>query len=255
MGRTISRYGWVRDLPDFRDHKFSDVLGVQSLSDLPSLVDLRNEMPPVYDQGSLGSCTANAIGAAVQYDLRKLNLPDFMPSRLFIYFNEREMEGTIKVDSGAMIRDGMKSLSVQGVCHETIMPYVIERFTRRPTKRAYTDGLRHNKVQYMSVEQSESGLKSALASGFPVVFGFAVYNSFEGKEVAASGIVEMPKPNETCIGGHAVLIVGYDDSTRRFIVRNSWGESWGMRGYFTMPYDYVLNSNLADDFWVLKSIN
>jgi len=250
-----NRYGWKRDLPDFRDMKFESVMEVQSLSTLPSSVDLRPGMPAVYDQSSLGACTAHAIAAAVEYDLKKEKLPDFMPSRLFIYYNEREMEGTINQDAGAMIRDGIKSLNTKGVCHENLMPYVISKFKNKPSQAAYKDALLHNKVSYLSVAQNEQSLKSALASGFPVVFGFSVYESFESEDVAKTGIVNMPDKSEGNLGGHAVLCVGYDDATKRVTVRNSWGAEWGMQGYFTMPYDYILNPDLADDFWTLKSIN
>ena len=209
-------------------------------------------MPPVYNQGNLGSCTGNAIAAALEYDLIKQNLKDFTPSRLFIYYNERLLEGTVKSDSGAMIRDGIKTVSKQGACKETIWPYDILKFARKPTVTAYKDGLNHVGVSYYSVNQTELEIKTALASNFPVIFGFTVFSSFETQEVATTGIVKMPVANESVLGGHAVLIVGYDDSKRQFIVRNSWGESWGSNGYCFMPYSYITNRNLCSDFWVIR---
>lgn len=97
-------------------------------------------------------------------------------------------------------------------------------------------------------------MKGCLASGYPFVFGFSVYESFESQAVAQTGIVPMPSPNEQLLGGHAVLAVGYDDEQGRFIVRNSWGKDWGMEGYFTIKYDYLLNDNLADDFWTIRRV-
>jgi C1A family cysteine protease len=97
-------------------------------------------------------------------------------------------------------------------------------------------------------------MKGCLASGYPFVFGFSVYESFESQEVKQTGRVPMPSPNEQLLGGHAVLAVGYDDSQRRFIVRNSWGKDWGMQGYFTIPYAYLLDDNLADDFWTIRQV-
>ena len=95
-------------------------------------------------------------------------------------------------------------------------------------------------------------MRKCLAEGFPFVFGFTVYDGFESASVAKSGKLNLPKPGEKVLGGHAVCAVGYDDKAKRVIVRNSWGTDWGMKGFFTMPYDYVSNSSLADDFWTLR---
>ncbi len=250
----IQRYGWIPDLPDARDHVYGAPAAVMAA--LPTKVDLRPQCPPVYDQGQLGSCTANAIGAAIQFERIKQKLsPDFVPSRLFIYFNERVIEGTVSTDSGAQIRDGIKSVAKQGACPEPEWPYDISKFTVRPPKADYGDALKDRAVSYSRLAQNSNLLKGCLASGYPFVFGFTVYESFESQAVAKSGIVPMPAPGEQTVGGHAVLAVGYDDSGQRFIVRNSWGTGWGMNGYFTMPYAYVTDSNLADDLWTIRLIS
>jgi len=201
------------------------------------------------------NCTANSIGAAFEYDLMQQKLPSFTPSRLFIYYNERSVEGTIKSDSGAMIRDGIKVVNKLGACKETTWTYDISKFAKKPSTAAFKEAMSHLGVKYYSVKQTEFDIKTALASGFPVVFGFTVYESFESATVAKTGIVNMPAKTEKSLGGHAVLIVGYDDAKRQFRVRNSWGPSWGLKGYFLMPYDYVVNPNLASDFWVLQQIS
>ena len=252
MKRTPS-YGWVPDLPDHRDHLFAAAPAF--LTALPKSVNLRSQCPPVYDQGQLGSCTANAIGAAVQFERMKQGLkPAFNPSRLFIYYNERVMEHTVSSDSGAQIRDGIKSVGQQGDCPETEWPYEINDFTVRPPKKCYTDALKYKTVSYQRVTQSLNQMKGCLVSGYPFVFGFTVYESFESQAVADSGIMPMPKPSERSIGGHAVMAVGYDDTKGRFIVRNSWGTGWGKGGYFEMPYAYISDSNLADDFWTIRLV-
>jgi C1A family cysteine protease len=252
--RKIKRYGWIPDLPDARDHLYGAPMAV--MAELPSQADLRPQCPAVYDQGQLGSCTANAIGAAIQFDRMKQQLsPDFVPSRLFIYYNERAMEGTIETDAGAQSRDGIKSVAKQGVCPETDWPYDISKFAVEPPKLDYEEALQNRAVSYSRLVQNLNLLKGCLASGFPFVFGFAVYESFETQAVARTGVVPMPSPSEQALGGHAVLAVGYDDSTQRFIVRNSWGTGWGINGYFTMPYAYVIDSNLADDLWTIRLVS
>lgn len=211
-------------------------------------------MPPVYDQGELGSCTANAIGAAFEYNQVRGGKADFMPSRLFIYYNERKMEGTIKSDSGAMIRDGIKSVNKIGVVSEIEWPYVISRFAVTPPAKVYNDARFHRSVQYQRVPQNTHAMKQCLAQGNPIVFGFTVYESFESDQVASTGEVPMPGLSESVLGGHAVLAVGYDDSVKRFKVRNSWGPGWADSGNFTMPYDYLTNPSLSDDFWTISQV-
>jgi C1A family cysteine protease len=250
--RSIQRYGWVPDLPDARDFLFSAPDAV--ITNLPTKVDLRSKCPRVYDQGQLGSCTANAIAGAYEFDQVKERQKDFMPSRLFIYFNERTMEGTIDVDAGAMIRDGIKSVAKLGVCTENSWPYDIAAFRDQPGAACYKEALGHQAVVYRSVSQQLNQMQACLATGTPIVFGFSVYESFESEQVARTGVLEMPAPREKQVGGHAVVAVGYDNPSQRFLVRNSWGTSWGQKGYYTMPYGYVTNSQLAQDFWAIYAV-
>jgi C1A family cysteine protease len=249
----IKRYGWIADLPDHRDLMYAAPM--QVLTALPAKTDLTSKCPSVYDQGQLGSCTANAIAGAIEFDLMKENKKEFMPSRLFIYYNERAIEGTVDSDSGAQIRDGVKSVADQGDCPEDLWPYDINKFTDKPSQNCYDNAVQHKAVQYQRVIRDLNQMKGCLASGYPFVFGFTVYQSFESQEVAQTGHASMPSSGEQAVGGHAVLAVGYDDSQNWFVVRNSWGTSWGMKGYFTLPYSYLLNANLADDFWTIRVVN
>jgi len=253
MGYKIKRYGWTRDLPDQRDHLFAAPRA--NLLMLPPSADLRGQCPPVYDQGQLGSCTANAIGAAIEFDQMKQKLKTvFPPSRLFIYYNERDMEGTVDSDSGGQIRDGVKSVAQLGDVPESEWPYDIGKFAEKPPAKCYADARKYKVVSYQRVLQTASQMKGCLASGFPFVFGFTVYSSFEGPEVAKTGLVHMPLQGEKTLGGHAVMAVGYDDASQTFWVRNSWGPAWGISGYFKMPYAYLLDPNLASDFWNIQVV-
>jgi C1A family cysteine protease len=252
--RKIQRYGWKPDLPDHRDYKSTLRL---TQVELPSVVDLSTDphMPLVWDQGQLGSCTAHSVGAAWAYASRKAKKARFKPSRLWIYYQERVIEGTVNEDSGAEIRDGFKVLAKIGVPPEEDWKYVISKFANAPSAKTISDSVHHHAIVYSSVNQEELAIKSVLASGFPVSFGFTVFESFESEEVAQTGVVPFPSPDEDIMGGHAVLIVGYSDRDRTFLVRNSWGPEWGQKGYFTMPYDYVLNPELASDFWYTTVAN
>ena len=250
--RTIARYGWIPDQPDQRDHLYA--APPESLAALPAKADLRAKCPPVYDQGQLGSCTANAIAAALEFERMRQKLRDFMPSRLFIYYNERVIEGTVRSDSGAQLRDGIKTVASQGACPEKDWAYDIAKFATKPPAKAYQDAKLDRAVSYQSIVQDLNQMKGCLASGFPFVFGFTVYQSFETPAVAKSGHAPMPRWGERPVGGHAVMAVGYDDSNQWLVVRNSWGSGWGIKGYFTLPYAYVLAGSLASDFWTIRLV-
>jgi len=253
MPRRIQGYGWLPDHPDHRDHSYA-VPGAM-LAALPPSVDLRSACPPVYRQGHLGSCTANAIAAAIQFDRMKQRLaPVFTPSRLFIYYNAREMHGTVDSDSGSMIRDAMKSVAQVGACPELLWRYHVTAFRSRPAWACYQIAAWHKAVSYQRLEQDLSHMKACLASGYPFVFGFTVYESFEGPQVASTGCVAMPGRDEDAVGSHAVLAVGYDDEQQRFMVQNSYGPQWGMRGCFTLPYAYMTHEDLAGDFWMIRLV-
>ena len=252
MPRKIQGYGWNPDIPDGRDFMYAAPAEV--VTSLPPKVDLRDQCPGVYDQGQLGSCTANAIGAALEFDQMKQKQTAFTPSRLFIYYNERVIEGTVSSDSGAQIRDGVKSVNQQGAPPETDWLYDITKFADKPPQPAYDHAATHKAVLYQRLTPTLGQLKGCLASGFPFVFGFVVYESFESQEVASSGEAPMPKAGEKQLGGHAVLAVGYDEDQQRFIIRNSWGPNWGVAGYFTLPYPYLLQGTLSSDFWTIRSV-
>lgn len=256
--------GWQRDLPDHRDLLYSAPL-VQ-LKALPAKVDLRKGCPPVYNQGGIGSCTANAIAAAVQFDRRKSKQkPDFVPSRLFIYYNERAIEHTIHFDAGAQIRDGIKSVAKQGVCPEKEWPYddtapptenapfpVSAPAAHKPPAKCYKDAAKYTAISYQRVVQTLTQMKGCLAEGFPFVFGFTVYEKWYDK---LTTVLPLPSAHEGVVGGHAVLAVGYNDAKQLFTFRNSWGASAGDEGYFYMPYAYLTDTSLASDLWTVRGMN
>ncbi len=223
---------------------------------LPSVIDLRSKCPIVFDQGQLGSCTANAICSAFQVQDTADDGIDFVPSRLFVYYNERSMEKTVSEDSGALISDGIKSLKKYGVCPESSWSYDITKFTVKPPQSCYTSALTHKAISVSNIRQDMISMKASLFSGYPFVVGISVYSSFESDDVAKTGIVPMPDiTKEQLLGGHAILCVGYDDTKNVWIMRNSWGTGWGMSGYFTLPYDYLLSSQLSSDLWNITKVS
>jgi C1A family cysteine protease len=252
MAWKIARYGWIPDLPDRRDLLYAPP--PELVAKLPARVDMRSQCPMVYDQGELGSCTAQAIAGALEFDQVKEGLPEFVPSRLFIYYNERALEGTVNFDSGGMLRDGIKTVASDGACPEPEWPYELDRLTQRPTEVCYRDGRKHRALQYERLPHDLTQLRACLASGYPFVYGMTVYQSFESTVVSQTGHVPMPASDERAIGGHAVMAVGYEDESQRFISRNSWGAGWGLAGYFTIPYEYLLARGLTADFWTIRLV-
>lgn len=256
--RKIQKYGWKKDSLDHRD-QFLTVPHDHATQVFPTSFDLRTtgNLPPVYNQGQLGSCTANSVAAIFDYTHHKQGEGFMTPSRLMIYYDERVIEGTVSEDSGAEIRDGIKSVYSTGVCPESEWPYIESKFAVKPTAQCYTDAIKFESLSYAHVPQTEFYIKNALVTDvLPISFGFTVFEAFESDEVAETGIVPMPSASDSPIGGHAVVIVGYDDSKNAFLVRNSWGTGWGIdgSGYFWLPYNYVLDSSLSSDFWVITKV-
>jgi len=210
---------------------------------------LRKYCSPVENQGRLGSCTANAMAGMLEFLDNHIDHVYEDVSRLFIYYNERALQGSVAYDSGASLRIGIKTLAKAGSCSEASWPYDIARFAVKPPARCYTLAKVHRIVSYHRI-QTEPEMLTCLAEGYPFVFGFTVYESFENAETTRTGIVQMPGKSERALGGHAVLAVGYNQKSKRFIVRNSWGKAWGQDGYCTMPFEYL--QTLAADFWTVR---
>jgi C1A family cysteine protease len=243
---TNRAYGWLPDIPDQRDFLYK---AIQPVIRLPRKVDLRGLCSEIERQGDLGSCTAQALAGNIEFLDKIADFKYTDVSRLFIYYNERALMHTIRYDSGASLRVGIKTLKNSGVCEETLWPYQISKFTRKPPLKCFTDAKKHRITSYHRIS-SLNEMLACLAEGYAFVFGFTVYESFESQEVLRTGIVHMPKKEEKAIGGHAVMAVGYDQASKRFIVRNSWGKDWGKDGYCTMPFEYL--QILAGDFWTIR---
>ncbi len=250
MPLKLNKYGWRPDKPDYRDHLYS--AASITLDTISASVDLRASMPKVYDQGQLGSCTAQSIAGAIQYDMIRDKKRDFIPSRLFIYYNERVLENSVNSDSGAELRDGIKVVHGIGYCSEKIQPYTISKFKTQPSQKCYSDASKHKIMNYERLSRDLNVFKSCLAEGNPIIFGFSVYESFESRETSTTGIMHLPTKYEDQLGGHAVVMVGYTENNM-FICRNSWGDSWGEKGYFYMPAEYLTTRGLSADFWTIKA--
>lgn len=243
--RKIRRYGWKPSLPDLRDH-VADAAELKVLDE----VDPRGDLPSIFDQGQLGSCTANAVAAAVQYDAKLGGGDPGLLSRLWIYYYERKIEGSpADQDTGAYGRDGFKVCKKLGVPVEENWPYDVAKFSVEPAAELAEEASKHRISNYRAVPRNLDSMKAVLSNGQTIAFGFTVYASFESPEVAKTGVVPIPTRGEKVLGGHEVLLVGYlKDEPNYGLVRNSWGTGWGLGGYFLMPWAYVLDAHLASDF-------
>jgi C1A family cysteine protease len=256
---TNSRFGWRPELPDHRDYKYSarrtKLQPIQTVK-----LWLKNVLPFRRDQLRIGSCTGFGIAFILSFLVQnkqyqappKIKMP-FSP--LFIYWNERASEGTINEDSGAFIRDGVKSVADFGCCSDNAWPYIQHIFKRKPSRQAYQEALDYQSIEYWRLDNTnKQELVNCLLEGYPIVHGFTVYSDFDTDRVAATGIVNLPTANEYILGGHCTVIIGYDVDLDVFYCANSWGEDWGMVGIYTIPAAYLCDPNLADDFWTIRVI-
>ena len=220
-------------------------------------VDLRRDDLPVYNQEDLGSCTANGIAFAYQYD-EKIQTPNeaFMPSRLFVYYNERDKEHSTDSDAGAEIYDGIMVVREQGMCPETMWEYDTKKYAEKPPQDCYDFAKSHVSIENVRVRQTLDEIKSCLYNRIPIVFGCLIYESFESKKVEINATIPMPSPTEKVLGGHCLVMVGYSDEKQCFLVRNSWGPEWCAveEGHCWMPYDYILDHKLTSDLWTIRKI-
>jgi C1A family cysteine protease len=247
----IKRYGWKRGLPKYGVPRFEAPM---TAGPLPKYVDLTSQMPPVYDQGELGSCTANAAAALAQFLNMREGYKPYTPSRLAIYYWERVIERTVHEDAGASLTSAAHVLATNGAPNETLWPYKIDKFAVAPPESVVANGKQHIVTKPLKVKQNMDDIRACLAAGYPIMFGFVVYDSFESEEVGKTGLLSMPRDGEQLLGGHAVVAVGYDDTTKLIKVRNSWGPKWGWKGHFKMPYSYVQDPDLTDDLWTAHYI-
>ncbi len=237
--------GLKRDVVDVRDlfyHRYNVTLPEEC--QLP-------DIGFIYDQGELGSCTAQAASAAFRYELKRQGQPDFPPSRLFLYYCERMLEGTTGSDSGASIRDSVKAMSRYGLCNEAIYPYDINKFSSKPDTECFIEAKRERALKYKRIAKDISLMKECIAAGFPFVFGIDVYDSFMN---AQNGMIPMPSTSSKLLGGHALLAVGYSNPTGYFRVQNSWGDNWGDKGYCSIPYEYFTSPHTSD-IWQLLFVS
>ncbi len=249
---NLSKYNlnYIFQDEDERDHKFGAIFTGIDPNYLPSSVDLAPTWGKILDQEDLGACVSHSVAYAIRFVVKKNGLGDFDPARLFIYYNGRDLAGyPIDQDTGMTIRDGYKSVATYSVCKETVWSYDTSKFAQHPPNTCYTDANLNKTFRYINLNNNDVQLKKCLKDGYPISFGAALFESFMSSQVAQSGIVPAPKPHEERVGGHAMTIVGYDDSKRLFKVANQWGTSWGQGGFCYIPYDYILNKDLCSDFW------
>lgn len=292
--RRIVTMGWHPDIPDFRDVdldnsdpnpelngaqqcadvKHADLLCVRDLPAAGS-VDLRSYCSPVEDQGRLGSCTAQSVVGLMEYLMRRSGMDHIDGSRLFVYKVTRNLLGSTG-DTGADLRTTMHAVRAFGVPPEELWPYVVTDFDEEPTPFLYSYAQNFKAIRYVRLDKADKkagekagkvdlpadkileNVKSVLARGYPVVFGFTVYSSLTG-----ASDIPFPGKTDRRSGGHAVMAVGYDDHHKvsdggdgctvpSLIIRNSWGPEWGEQGYGYLPYEYVLDGQ-ARDFWTAYS--
>lgn len=277
--------GWMPDLPDYRDYSpeheeikpVTKALGLENTDalTLSASVDLRQWCSPIENQGSLGSCTAQAGVGLIEYCERKAFGRHIDASRLFLYKVTRNLLGW-DWDYGAYMRTTMGAMALFGVPPEKYWPYTDRKnqgpsgertFNDEPPAFLYSFAKNYQALRYFRLDPSGTAravllqrIKSYLAAKLPVFFGFTVYASIS--QAGSSGNIPLPCPGEGVRGGHGIVAVGYDDaktiknntcgltSNGAFLIRNSWGTGWGDKGYGWLPYDYVIKG-LARDWWTL----
>lgn len=261
-------YGALGCIPSQPDINVKFFHTDKELAKLPKTVDLEDKLPAVWNQGQIGSCGGHGIGGAVALNYAVAKIADaaegkfhYTPSRLFIYYNARRLMNTTESDSGISIADGVKGIQKWGICpedsgHDWSWEYssTDDRFKQKPPDKCYEDALIHTALEVEQVPLDRAHIFACLAANRGVIIGVTLYESFESEKVAKTGMVPLPKKNESMIGGHCMLIVGYDQKKDLAKVRNSWGADWGQKGYCWFPMKYLINPSLGSDYWAIKNV-
>jgi C1A family cysteine protease len=256
MNKKNRKLSWRPDKPDFRDHLYCNKWKDDFNS--PSSYDLTKTqfMPKVLDQGELGSCVDNAVSSILSFIEAKEGNGLELFSVLFLYYNARDDKNN---DTGSEIRDCIKGLSNYGVCIDNLWPYVESKFKEKPNEQSWAEAKhRSADLQYARLITLDDMIH-CISSGYPFAFGISLYGKEEDdidldNLTSENPILNLPTKNETLIGGHALMAVGYDTERKIIKVRNSWGNDWCQNGYFDLPFDYITNDDLTDDIWTFRRI-
>jgi hypothetical protein len=250
LGQHFKLGGYRPEKQNSKDKKYSASRDRQ----LPPKVDLRSYMTPVENQGNSNSCTANAMAGAYEYLTNRILGQSADVSRLFIYYNARELDGDCSQDQGTYLKSCVKVLRKHGACSENTWSFNLDQILEQPPKKAYKEAANFRVEDAARVEIDLYTMQSCLAEGYPFAFGLQLFSSFQ--QAGSTGLVPMPDPdNEKHDGGHAMLCVGYSDVDQVFIVRNSWGADWGEEGYCYISYDYMTKPDLIHDCWTIRQVS
>lgn len=251
IGQVRNLSGWKQDSAGVVDRSFKAYRSAK-VTALPTSVDLTNQMPKrVYDQGNVGSCTGEGIAALFAHYLWKESKRYVEPSSLFIYWNERYIEGTVNSDEGAMIRTGIKVISSIGTSTTKTWPFRESKWAVKPSAQAFQEATGLRSPVGLKVDNTDGrSIRVAISDNCPVVFGMMLYTNIE-RITYWEPVLSKPRRGESPIGGHCMLIVGYDDTKRLYKVRNSWSRLWGLNGYFFVPYDMIHNGRMTNDCWTI----
>lgn len=243
------KLGWIPGAKDNLAPKFGQQ--ISGLAVIPAKVDLRDKDCPIFNQGNIGSCTAQAGAALARFVMKKEGHEVYTPSRLFIYYNSRFLLGWVDKDMGSTLTHTVKAMMTNGLPNEKMWWYNDAKYAVKPSKKVYIEGLKHKALSHFGIEDGNlDEMRQCLAMGFPFIFGALINKDFSD---TTNGVI--PMYNGDPLGGHAMMAVGYDDMERHFIVRNSWGTTWGDNGYCYMPYEYLADRKVAEDFWTIHTID
>jgi hypothetical protein len=214
----------------------------------------KDYFPEIADQGNIESCVPTCISTVYYYlTMKQSNYLNFRISRLYLYYQFRKLYDDVKLDEGSTIRDCINILHKDGIVPEFLYPYIETKVFNNPSEFLEKYSRFCKCLGFENI--SRKVIRQNLLLDNPVLCGIKLFESIYKDEVKNTGIINYSEEYDKILGGHCIILVGFDNNKKYYKFINSWGPTWGDKGFGYLPYEYIKNIRLSNEFYIIKNIS